>query len=178
MAYRAPAGPVVTPERLILRPEYHPLVVRLLIALSLTGAIYAALGHTIHFFRPSELFTASAFVLAASGYVYATRVVFEIDGAVLRGYRRKLTIRSRRFEHPLADIKDIGLRMKETGDGTATSVVLLRMDGGYVALDNQLLLCFVEADPDLRALREWFLDRRYPEGRPGDLPDTPVVLDE
>ncbi len=178
MPYRSSAARVVTSERLILRPEYHPVVIPVLTVLSAAGVIYAALGHTIFFSRSNDLIGMSVIVFVGCVYFHLTRVVFEIEGKVLRGYRRKLGFRTRLVEHPLDDVQDIGIRMRDTGDGTACNVVLIRREGGYVVLDSQLLLCFIDTDPDLQKLRAWFLERRYPESRPADLPDAPVTIFE
>lgn len=166
-----------TPARLILRPENSRVfpAVRLI---AFAGVIYDIVQRARGRPGSAELLVVCFVALAASLYVHVTRVVFEIDGGMLRGYRLKLGIRTRVMEHPIDDVCDIGLRMRETHNGTATSVVLIRKEGPPIALSYQLFLSFSPMDRDLLELRSWFVEQRYGGSSPADLSKDLLVLFE
>lgn len=163
--------------RLVLRPEYGRWTLPFTIG-ALAGVIFSLTRYVRGDELPNSLLAGSSLLLVGCVYVYLTRVVFEIDGEMLRGYRLKLGLRTRRMEHKLDDIRDIGFRFKDTGDGTASFIVLLRDSGPPVHLSPQLLLAFLPSDEDLHALRAWFLERRYGGSLPADIPRDIVVIDD
>lgn len=163
--------------RLVLRPEYSRWT-PLFTVVALAGVLFSLARYLRHLEVPQGLLCGSFLVFVGCVYAHLTRVIFEIDGDKLRGYRLKLGLRTRRMEHPLEDIRDIGLRLHDTGDGTATFIVLLRGSGPPVNISTQLLLAFIQSDSDLLALRAWFLEQRYGESRPAEIPDELVVIED
>ncbi|MBX3203946.1 MAG: hypothetical protein KF764_02695 [Labilithrix sp.] len=126
-------------------------------------------------FSDAARYMVFAVALGYVGWSFAvTRLVFEVDGSIVRGYRSRLGRRTTMFEHPLASVRDIGTTVSSDSGGDACFVTLVLENGERQRIEQRLFLIVFGLDEDFLTFRKWFLAQRYggnvPEEIPSDAP--------
>lgn len=166
-------------EQLVLRPGYGwgvYLVGAVAGAISMWGIRLSAKGAS---FSDGSRFVSIGVVVAAFAASFiGTRLVFETEAQVFRGYRRRFGRREPLFEIALERVHDVGTTVHSDNDGDACWVTLFLEDGQTHRIPQRQFQIFSSLDADLIALRKWFLTRRYGAVLPSELPDYPPSLDD